>query len=95
MNNDIRYTTCKKCGQVHFSVSLAYVQNNVNTFNEYFDTLSIEDQQTLYNGQRSSITPYTKCVVCGNPYTNFKLFENNDCPSGVTINPILERNEKL
>lgn len=88
-----RLITCKSCCWVYMGVSLGYARNQVETFNRYFDTLTLQGQQDYYGGKRSSLKTYFKCW-CGNPYRNFREYKPGDCPSGVTIGPILDFSEK-
>jgi len=92
-DNDL--VTCKKCGRVHFTVSLDYATKQVQQFNEYYNTLTVEQQQMYYNGKLSTIDSYFKCIACGNDFKNFRPFQEGDCPDGVTINSILETNTQV
>ena len=71
-------------------------QAEVDSFNEYFDTLTPQKQQDYYGGRRSSITRYEHCGNCGGSYINFRVSKPDDCPDGCTINPIIheEKNER-
>ena len=92
-DNDL--VTCNKCGWVHFTVTLDYATKQVQQFNEYYNTLTVEKQQMYYNGKPSSVYQYFKCMSCGNDYKNFRPFREGDCPDGVTINPILQTNTQV
>ena len=82
--------TCNKCGWVHFAVSREFAENEVKRFNDYFNTLTEDKQQKYYGGKSSSIKHYEHCSLCGNPYTNFRESEEDDCPIGVTLGPIIK-----
>jgi len=84
--------TCNKCGWVHFAVTREHAENEVKTFNDYFDTLTEEEQQRNYGGKCSSIKQYEQCFFCGNDYTDFRVAEKDDCPIGVTLGPIIDEN---
>ena len=81
--------TCNRCGWVHVSVTRDFAENEVKRFNEYFDTLTEEQQQQWYGGKNSTIKQYEHCFFCGTNYTNFRDFEEGDCPDGVTMQPII------
>lgn len=86
---DRTYTcrTCLKCGWVYFAVSRAHAEGEVKQFNEYFATLS-KEQQDDYGGKGATIEPYEACW-CGNPHTNFRESREGDCPAGVTMSGII------
>ena len=81
--------TCKKCGWVHFAVSREFAENEVKTFNEYFDTLTLVEQMDNYGGRKSSIEKYEHCGLCGNHYSNFRVALDSDAPIGCTLGPII------
>ena len=85
--------TCNKCGWVAFQVSRKSAEAEVKRFNEYYDTLSKKEQKDYYGGKKSTIDFYERCMLCGGSYTNFRNAVKGDCPDGVTINPIIERND--
>lgn len=87
----MKEVTCCKCGWVHYEMSMEEIVQNVKTFNDYYDTLTETEQQTYYGGNKSSIERYTKCLNCGNIYTDFRDSKEGDCPDGCTINPIMTR----
>ena len=102
----MRNVTCKKCGWVHFSMSRAEAQENVDSFNRYFDSLPYETQKANYGGitfvddkpvygepRKSSIESYERCFNCRGPYTNFRPSVDGDCPNGCTIQPIIHFEE--
>jgi len=82
--------TCNKCGWVHFGVSREFAEAEVERFNDYFHTLTEEKQRSNYGGRCSSIKQYEHCSFCGNDYTDFRDAEENDCPRGVTLGPIIK-----
>lgn len=84
--------TCKACGWVHMGVSREFAQSEVDSFNTYFYSLSQEKQQENYGGKPATIQSYEFCRNCGSYYTNFRNFEPGDCPTGVTLNPIIYEN---
>jgi hypothetical protein len=89
---DIECFTCNQCGWVYFGVSLEKAKTEVESFNNYFATLTSEKQTKSYGGKKSSIESYKKCDRCGNSYKNFRRSGPSDCPSGCTVNPILNPN---
>lgn|SRR3990167_3783326 len=91
MNNK-KFTTCLQCGQVHFIVSLVEALAAIESFNKFFDeSLTDVQRQEFYKNHKASLDDYTKCAYCSTSYKNFRVFVENDCPDGCTINPILDR----
>lgn len=90
----IYYVTCTACKWVHFSRSLAAVTDEVNRFNQYFDTLD-DKTKGYFGGKPSSIKHYLYCHRCGGSYTKFRPSTNEEIPNGSTINPILHYDEVL
>lgn len=88
----MKNVTCNKCGEVYFEVSREYAVDEVRRFNEYFNTLSKKDQDDHYGGTGSNIKRYEYCW-CKNPHTNFRDSIAGDCPNGVTMSPIIKRDE--
>jgi len=84
--------TCLKCGWVYFEVTRGYAQDEVKRFNEYFEALSKEKQDDYYGGKGSNIKQYEYCW-CGSTYKNFRDSKKGDCPNGVTMSPMICRNE--
>lgn len=90
MSDKNDYVKCMKCGWVHFSVSLKFALNEVHKFNEYFNSLSTEQQNKFYGGKGASIEDYSNCARCGNHYENFVFVTNQkEIPFGSTIGPII------
>jgi len=84
----VQERTCNKCGWVAFGVSRGYARLQVKTFNEYYDALPVDKQQSYYGGRKASIEDYESCH-CGNSYINFRPAVDADSPIGCTLNPIL------
>ena len=57
--------TCNRCGTVAFEVSREYAIKEVDRFNEYFKSLSPQEQQDYYGGNGASLKMYEYCG-CGN-----------------------------
>jgi len=85
-NNDY---TCNKCGTVYFGVTREHAEKEVEEFNEMYENLSAGEQTRYYGGTKACITKYEKCDVCGNPYENFRIAKEEDCPIGCTLSPII------
>lgn len=83
----LKLVTCNGCGWVHFAVTRAYAENEVKTFNAFYDTLSRQEQLDFYGGRKSRINKYEGCFVCSK--NSFRPAEEDDCPTGVTINPVI------
>lgn len=81
--------TCNKCGWVAFAVTREHAENEVKTFNEFFDSTT-EETRKSYGNRRSTIVQYEKCSFCGNDYKDFRESEEDDCPIGVTMGPIIK-----
>jgi hypothetical protein len=81
--------TCNSCGWVHFGVTREFAEAEVAKFNAYFDTLTEEKREACYGNIKSHIKNYEHCMVCGEPYTNFRDGVEGDCPYGCTLNPII------
>ncbi len=81
--------TCNNCGRVHFGISPGDAEKEVEEFNEMFENLTASEQNRHYGNQKASITKYEKCEGCGNSYQKFRISEENDCPAGSTLGPIM------
>lgn len=92
MLNNCTLVTCLKCGEVYFEVSREFAIDEVERFNKYFDSLPKNEQDDYYGGIKSKVSNYEFCW-CKNIYTNFRDFKMGDCPDGVTISPIIKRDE--
>lgn len=88
-----KYVICKHCKWVMFEVTREYAKNQVKEFNEYFDTLTKEQQQDFYGGNKSSIRSYESCMLCGTCYHNFRKAKKSEVPFGSTVNPIISRKD--
>jgi len=90
MEIDYNERTCNKCGWVHFGVTREHAEAEVKRFNDYFNTLSEDKQQKYYGGNCSGIELYDRCSFCGNSYKDFRDSKEDDCPTGVTLGPIIK-----
>jgi hypothetical protein len=79
--------TCNSCGWVHFAVTRQYAEEQVKSFNDFFDGAS-NDVKVLY-GSPVTMRHYSRCAFCGGPHTNFRPFREGDCPDGCTIAAII------
>jgi hypothetical protein len=84
--------TCNKCNWVHFDVTREFAESEVKKFNEYFESLTEEQQDSNYGGLQSTLEDYEHCCRCGNHYKNFRESRPNDCPDGCTLSPIIDKN---
>lgn len=87
MITQIYTVTCKKCRWVHMGVTRAFAEAEVQRFNEYFATLDTQQRETYYNNKPSQIENYIGCRRCGG--TEFRPSLPDDCPEGVTLNPVV------
>lgn len=98
MTANSNLVTCLGCGRVYMGVSMRYAIDEVSRFNQYFDSLSLQERINYYGNKKSSINNYLICYFCGNHCTNFRDSLPGDCSLGSTINPILDfrefKNEK-
>jgi len=79
--------TCTRCGWVHFAVTRQHAEEEVASFNSFYDKADRKTQRAY--GRRSSITLYERCGLCGGPYTDFRESREGDCPRGCTLSPII------
>lgn len=81
---------CKYCGWQHFAVTRRYAEDEVDSFNMYYDSLSPEEQEQNYGNKKSSIRLYERCNFCDKP-------ANMGAPTkelfGNTIGPIIWETE--
>jgi hypothetical protein len=89
----MKTVTCKQCGWVAFEVSRAHATSQVEEFNNFYRTLSQEDQESFYGSKEASISDYERCFRCGGPHHQFRDAKEGDCPNGCTLNPIISRVE--
>lgn len=87
-NEHIQCVTCTKCGWVHVAYTREQAEACVKSFNDYFETLSVEKQNDYYGGTGSSLEKdYIGCNVCKNE--TFRPSKDGDCPDGCTIGPVI------
>lgn len=86
-----RHRVCRNCGWVHFGVTSKFAEEQVQKFNEYYDSLAPADQKEMYGGFRASIDDYTQCCRCDQPHTHFRDATEAECEAirGSTISPII------
>lgn len=82
--------TCNACGWVHVGVSRASAEEQIRTFNEYVQSIDPETWKLYWGSRLSEISEYERCLNCGGSYQNFREAKGRDCPSGCTLNPIIE-----
>ena len=87
-----KYLKCSKCGHIHFMVTREYAQNEVERFNEYFNSLSKEKQESYYGGNPSNIASYERCLMCSETHKTAIDCEEWEIPMGVTLNPMIKDN---
>lgn len=88
-----KFLKCTGCGRIHVSITEADAAAEVQSFNEYFARLSVEDQQSSYEGRSASIERYKKCHHCGTSSETFMPaigYEN----SGLTMQAVIEPSQK-
>lgn len=77
---------CVECEWVSMGVSRQFALTEIAKFNEYYDTLSPEQQKEYYNNRKSSEDRYV-CIHCFG--TEFIPIENDECPNGVTVSAVI------
>ena len=77
--------TCLNCGWVHMGLTRADAQQEVDSFNVWFDEQPPAVQDNY--GRRSRIDTYEGCFRCGK--TEFREAKDDDCPRGCTIQPVI------
>jgi ribosomal protein S14 len=88
------YAVCKECGWIHFVVSKKAATAEVRKFNEYYDSLSPDDQENYYGGKKASLAAYKRCFFCGTSHKNTRELRPLDhLPTGSTVQSIMDRNE--
>ena len=102
---DAKNTTCLACGWVHKQVSRKYAEEQTNEFADWWEGQPVEirahyikfgtpleEIPTKYD-RKARMRDYEHCFRCGGDYKNFRDSKKGDCPDGVTIGPIINRNE--
>ena len=85
MDTESQTVICTKCYWTHFAVTRAYAENQVKEFNEYYNTLSKDQQDSYYGGKASTLGLYERCFCCG--HNEFK--PGSTAPVGSTIGPVI------
>lgn len=86
------YLTCGLCGWVHFPISREYAEQIVKDQNNFIEADGRpEDQRPYHYFQRATIEFYEHChnPRCHAHYTEMKPSKPEDCPTGVTLQPII------
>ena len=81
--------TCNRCGWVHFAMSRERAQSEVDQFNAYYEALSPEKREKYYGNKPASIATYERCFFCGQTDGDFRPYQDGDCPTGCTIQPVI------
>jgi protein-arginine kinase activator protein McsA len=89
----MKCVTCNTCGWVHFEVTLDQATKSIKEFNDYFDSLGVQQQYDYYGGRKSDMTCYDRCERCNSSYKEFRDSKEDDYPPGCTVGPILKREE--
>lgn len=86
--------TCPKCSHVHYPVSRKEAERQVKVFNNYFNSLTLEERHRFYNNTPSSMSLYETCFMCQEVnYKEFKKLALNPNGTIQTTQPILDPNE--
>lgn len=93
-----RSVICNKCQWIHFPVTSAYVHQWHKDWIEFWRDMD-EKSRDSYGCKDSppSTESYLKCFRCENHHTDFREAskEEVDRIFGSTVNPILDRTERL
>ena len=81
--------TCNRCGWVHFAMSRERAQSDVDQFNAYYEALSPEKREEYYGNKPASIATYERCFFCGQTDGDFRPYQDGDCPTGCTVQPVI------
>ena len=81
------YVTCGVCGWCHWGISRAYAEESVLRFNHFYDAAPAHVRESYT--QRSDISQYEHCFRCGASFVEMKPSKPSDCPTGVTLQPII------
>jgi 5-methylcytosine-specific restriction endonuclease McrA len=90
---EVKLVTCRTCGWVHFEVTRAFAEKEVEAFNKFYDALSLQKQEEYYGNHKVSIKDYESCGFCGGLYKNFRKTKKGECPTGCTIGPIIRKGD--
>jgi len=85
--------TCLSCGWVAFEVSRQHALDEVRRFTEYYLNLEPSIQEQFYGNRPASMHDYECCQLCGGSHKNYRDSKYGDCPDGVTMSPIISREE--
>lgn len=86
---NLGYLKCTKCGWIHFRMSRDYAEASVKSFNDYYDTLSPVEQEQHYGGEKSSISSYERCFLCGTSNQDSVEAMESEVPFGSTVQPMI------
>lgn len=86
---EINERICNKCGWVHFGMTYEQAQGEVDGFNRMYEELTEGEKQRYYGGHGATVASYEHCFRCGNSWQDFSEAKEDDCPVGVTIQPII------
>ena len=80
---------CRECGWVHFAVSRAYVEAEIQSLKTFLENANEETRKRYRENVRDPWAGYMSCFRCGNPYSNFREARPEEIPKGSTLQPIL------
>lgn len=86
---NLGYLKCTKCGWIHFAVSRDYAEEEVSSFNRYYESLTPIQQEENYGGRKSDISSYEHCFRCGTHHEQAVKATNEEVPNGSTIQPMI------
>ena len=89
----MKNVTCKKCGWVSVEVSREFADLQITNFNDHLNRLPLKIRAEQYGDTVADIRPYERCFNCGGNYKNFRDTVEGDCPDGVTLQTIINRDE--
>ncbi len=91
MNREITHVVCSHCGWVHFSVSLAYAEEQIQAFDRYYQTLSQQAQSEYYGNKKATLKEYTDCNLCGQSGLTARLATQKEINqvAGCTLGPLV------
>lgn len=86
----MKFLKCSNCGWIHFQVSRKKAEEEVEKFNQYFESLSVENQEEYYGGRKSSISSYEHCFRCGTYHQEAVVAKEEEVPYGSTLQPLID-----
>lgn len=82
---------CGKCSWTHMGITRKHAEEDVASFNLYYDSLSPQKKEDYYGNRSACIEDYEYCRCCGASYK--EMIPGCTAPDGATIGPIIYEGE--